>query len=163
MTFMAAQLSSVRRAVKAAETDKKRGAHMPDAEQRVTIRVYYEDTDSSGRVYHASYLRFFERGRTELLRSFGFQHNQLAASSGIAFAVNRLEVDFVAPAFIDDLLDVVTQLEPPRGAVLSFRQIISRDGATLASGAVNVVAIKGDRAVRPPRGLLHALAQVRRQ
>ena len=135
---------------------------MPDAEQRVTIRVYYEDTDSSGRVYHASYLRFFERGRTEWLRSFGFQHNQLAASSGIAFAVSRLQVDFAAPAFIDDLLEVVTQLEPPRGAVLNFRQIISRDGLTLANGIVGVVAIKGDRAVRPPRELLHALAQVRR-
>jgi acyl-CoA thioester hydrolase len=135
---------------------------MPDAEQRLTLRVYYEDTDFSGRVYHASYLRFFERGRTEWLRSFGFQHNQLAASSGIAFAVSRLQVDFAAPAFIDDLLEVVTQLEPPRGAVLNFRQIISRDGLTLANGIVGVVAIKGDRAVRPPRELLHALAQVRR-
>jgi acyl-CoA thioester hydrolase len=136
---------------------------MADAEQRLTLRVYYEDTDFSGRVYHASYLRFFERGRTEWLRSFGFQHNQLAASSGIAFAVSRLQVDFAAPAFIDDLLDVATQLEPPRGAVLNFRQIISREGVTLATGAVGVVAIKGDRAVRPPRELLQALAQIRRQ
>ena len=136
---------------------------MPDAEQRLTLRVYYEDTDFSGRVYHASYLRFFERGRTEWLRSFGFQHNQLAASSGIAFAVSRIQVEFAAPAFIDDLLNVVTRLDPQRGAALNFRQIISRDGLTLANGAVGVVAIKGDRAVRPPRDLLHALAQIRRQ
>jgi acyl-CoA thioester hydrolase len=136
---------------------------MPDAEQRLTLRVYYEDTDFSGRVYHASYLRFFERGRTEWLRSFGFQHNQLAASSGIAFAVSRLQVDFAAPAFIDDLLDVVTQLDPPRGAVLNFQQTISRNGVSLVNGIVGVVAIKGDRAVRPPRELLNALARVRRQ
>ena len=136
---------------------------MPDAEQRLTLRVYYEDTDFSGRVYQASYLRFFERGRTEWLRSFGFQHNQLAASVGIAFAVSRLQVDFAAPAFIDDLLEVVTQIEPPRGAVLTFRQVISRDSVTLANGTVGVVAIKGNRAVRPPRELLQALAQVRRQ
>ena len=57
-----------------------------------------------------------------------FEHNQLAASSGIAFAVSQLQVEFVAPAFIDDLLEVVTELETPRGAVMNFRQMISRDG-----------------------------------
>jgi acyl-CoA thioester hydrolase len=136
---------------------------MPDSTQRLTLRVYYEDTDFSGRVYHASYLRFFERGRTEWLRAFGFQHNELAATSGIAFAVSRLQVEFVAPAFIDDLLEVATELEEPRGAVLSFRQTITRDGAALAGGAVNVVAVKGNRAVRPPRELLRALAELKRR
>jgi acyl-CoA thioester hydrolase len=108
-------------------------------------------------------LRFFERGRTEWLRAFGFQHNELAASSGIVFAVSQLQVDFVAPAFIDDLLEVVTELEAPRGAVMRFRQAISRDGVTLANGAVNVVTIKGGKAVRPPRELLDAYAHVRRR
>jgi acyl-CoA thioester hydrolase len=136
---------------------------MPDATQRLTIRVYYEDTDFSGRVYHASYLRFFERGRTEWLRAVGFEHNQLAASSGIAFVVSKLQVEFVAPAFIDDLLEVVTELETPRGAVMNFRQMISRDGVVLANGAVDVVAIKANRAVRPPRELLQAFAQIRRR
>jgi acyl-CoA thioester hydrolase len=136
---------------------------MPDATQRLTLRVYYEDTDFSGRVYHASYLRFFERGRTEWLRAFGFQHNELAASSGVAFAVSRLQVEFVAPAFIDDLLEVETELEPPRGAVLSFRQLISRNGAALTNAAVNVVAVKGNKAVRPPRELLLAVSEIKRR
>jgi acyl-CoA thioester hydrolase len=136
---------------------------MPDATQRLTVRVYYEDTDFSGRVYHASYLRFFERGRTEWLRAFGFQHNQLATSSGIAFAVNRLQVEFAAPAFIDDLLEVTTELEAPRGAVLTFRQAIARDGGILANAEVSVVTIKENRAVRPPRELLHALSEIRRR
>lgn len=136
---------------------------MPDAIQRLTLRVYYEDTDFSGRVYHASYLRFFERGRTEWLRAFGFQHNELAASSGIAFAVRCIQVEFVAPAFIDDLLDVVTELEPTRGAVMKFKQMILRDGGALANGGVDVVAVRGNKAVRPPQELLQAIERVRRQ
>lgn len=123
----------------------------------ISVRVYYEDTDFSGRVYHASYLRFFERGRTEWLRTYGFQHNLLAQSSGLAFAVTKLQAEFAAPAFIDDLLDVVTELSGFRGPVLNFRQLINRQGATLASGSVDVVTIRNNRAVRPPREILGIL------
>ena len=130
---------------------------MPDAVQRLPIRVYYEDTDFSGRVYHAPYLRFFERGRTEWLRAYGLQHDRLAQSSGLAFAVTSLQADFLAAAVIDDLLEVATELEPPRGAVLTFHQTILRDAVVLVTGAVNVVAIKDNRAVRPPRELLDAI------
>ena len=65
---------------------------MATYEQRIPVRVYYEDTDSSGRVYHASYLRFLERGRTEWLRAFGLQHNVLAKSLDVAFAVVQIQV-----------------------------------------------------------------------
>ncbi len=134
---------------------------MSNAKQSLTLRIYYEDTDFSGRVYHASYLRFFERGRTEWLRALGFHHGALASSTGIVFVVRRLQIEFGAPAFIDDLLELETELDAPRGAVLVFRQTISRDGVALASGAVEVVAVKGNRAVRPPRELLQALAGVK--
>ena len=135
---------------------------MPENPHRVSIRVYYEDTDFSGRVYHASYFRFFERGRTEWLRSCGFQHNLLAQSSGLAFAVTKLQTEFLAPAFIDDLLEVVTELSGFKGPVLNFRQIVNREGAQLVVGSVDVVAIKNNRAVRPPRDILNILASAGR-
>lgn len=136
---------------------------MPENPQRMSVRVYYEDTDFSGRVYHASYLRFFERGRTEWLRACGFQHNLLAQSSGLAFAVTKLQAEFVAPAFIDDLLEVVTELLGFKGPVLNFRQVVNRDGAPLAFGAVDIVAIKENRAVRPPREILNVLSSANRR
>jgi len=130
---------------------------MPENPHRISVRVYYEDTDFSGRVYHASYLRFLERGRTEWLRACGFQHNLLAQTSGLAFAVTKLQVEFVGPAFIDDLLEVVTELSGLRGPVLNFRQVVIRQGATLARGTIDVVAIKDNRAARPPREILRVL------
>jgi acyl-CoA thioester hydrolase len=135
---------------------------MPENTQRVSIRVYYEDTDFSGRVYHASYMRFFERGRTEWLRAFGFQHNILAQSSGIAFAVTKLQAEFVGPAFIDDQIEIVTELQGRRGPVLNFRQVVSRESAPLVFGAVDIVAIKDNRAIRPPREILDVLAAANR-
>jgi acyl-CoA thioester hydrolase len=130
---------------------------MPENPHRISVRVYYEDTDFSGRVYHASYFRFFERGRTEWLRACGFQHNLLAQSSGLAFAVTKLQTEFVAPAFIDDLLEIVTEFSGFRGPVLNFRQVVNREGAKLVLGSVDVVAIKNNRAVRPPRDILSVL------
>jgi acyl-CoA thioester hydrolase len=130
---------------------------MPENPHCVSIRVYYEDTDFSGRVYHASYLRFFERGRTEWLRACGFRHNLLAQSSSLAFAVTKLQTEFVAPAFIDDLLEVVTELSGFRGPVLKFRQVAKREGAPLVIGEVDIVTIKDNRAVRPPREILNVL------
>lgn len=131
---------------------------MPGNTQRIPLRVYYEDTDSSGRVYHASYLRFFERGRTEWLRHFGFRHNALARANGIAFAVTKVEINFLAAALIDDLLEISTTVQRLQGPVLIFEQLAERDGVVLAKGTVNVVAIRADRAVRPPREILAAIA-----
>src|SRR5271155_5592062 len=78
------------------------------------LRVYYEDTDFSGRVYHASYLRFFERGRTEWLRALGFDHKTLAGEAGLFFAVRGLQIEYVAPALMDDALTIETEIR--RGA-----------------------------------------------
>jgi acyl-CoA thioester hydrolase len=130
---------------------------------RIAIRIYYEDTDFSGRVYHASYLRFFERGRTEWLRSIGLEHSELARSDGIAFAITSLQVEFHAAAIIDDCLEVVTRLKEHKGARLVFQQLVRRGDLIVTKAIVEVVCLRGDRAVRPPRALLQALALITRR
>ena len=117
------------------------------------VRVYYEDTDFSGRVYHASYLRFMERGRTEWLRALGFEHGVLSGEQGVVFAVRRLQIEYLAPAVIDDLLRVETRLTEIRGALIVFDQRVLRNGGALAQAAVDVVSIKNGRAARVPREL----------
>jgi acyl-CoA thioester hydrolase len=117
------------------------------------VRVYYEDTDFSGRVYHASYLRFLERGRTEWLRERGFGHRDLAASSGVVFAVRTLRIEYLVPAVMDDVLRVETEVAAMRGASIEFRQRVFRDESELASAQVLVAAIRHDRPVRIPQRL----------
>ncbi|HZZ63493.1 MAG TPA: tol-pal system-associated acyl-CoA thioesterase [Roseiarcus sp.] len=125
----------------------------------LAVRVYYEDTDSSGRVYHGSYLRFLERGRTEWLRGRGFSHSDLAASSGIAFAVRSMQIDFLAPARIDDLLCVETSAPTARGASIEFRQRVLLGEKTLVAATVLVVAIRNGHPARLPAALREALAR----
>lgn len=90
------------------------------------IRVYYEDTDSGGVVYHANYLKFMERARTEWLRSLGFGQERLRRELGVLFTVRRLEVDYHKPAVFDDELIVVTRTAAPRHASLMFDQYVYR-------------------------------------
>jgi acyl-CoA thioester hydrolase len=136
------------------------GTEMATHEQRIFLRVYYEDTDFSGRVYHASYLRFFERGRTEWLRGMGLRHGDLAKSLDLAFAVVQLQVAFKAAAEIDDLLVVATDIEAVRGPLLVFQQSILRDDRTLVTGQTEVVTLKRHRPTRPPKEILAALGNI---
>jgi len=108
---------------------------------RIAVRIYYEDTDFSGNVYHAAYLKFLERGRTELLRDLGVHHAELA-EQGIAFAVRSMDIEFLAAARIDDLLTVVTTVVEAGGVRLLLDQTILRDDKTITSARVTVVAIK---------------------
>ncbi|WP_375599612.1 tol-pal system-associated acyl-CoA thioesterase [Devosia sp. Naph2] len=108
---------------------------------RIAVRIYYEDTDFSGNVYHAAYLKFLERGRTELLRDLGVHHAELA-EQGIAFAVRSMDIEFLAAARIDDLLTVVTTVVEAGGVRLVLDQTILRDDKTITSARVTVVAIK---------------------
>ncbi len=117
------------------------------------VRVYYEDTDFSGRVYHASYLRFLERGRTEWLRGRGFGHRELAETSGVAFAVRSLQIEYLAPALMDDLLRVETSPAAARGASIEFRQRILRGDRELVTAKVLVAAIRDGRPARIPASL----------
>jgi acyl-CoA thioester hydrolase len=122
------------------------------------VRIYYEDTDFSGNVYHAAYLKFFERGRTEFLRDLGIHHSELV-KDGIAFAVRSMELDFAGAAHIDDLLDVTTEMAGMTGARLMLTQTILRDGVVLTRAKVVVVAIKTQGGVaRLPKSLLSRLA-----
>ncbi|MGV6801168.1 MAG: tol-pal system-associated acyl-CoA thioesterase [bacterium] len=106
------------------------------------IRIYYEDTDFSGIVYHANYLKFFERGRTEFLRELGLAHSDLlAGEDAMVFAVRHMELDFLRPARIDDLLEVQTSLMEMRGARMIFNQVIMKEDQKLVSGRVEVAAL----------------------
>lgn len=122
------------------------------------VRIYYEDTDFSGNVYHAAYLKFFERGRTEFLREEGIHHSELAAQ-GIAFAVRSMEIAFDGAAHIDDLLTVNTEVAAISGARLTLTQAISRDQTILTRATVVVVAIKTSGGpARMPRTILERFA-----
>jgi acyl-CoA thioester hydrolase len=121
------------------------------------VRVYYEDTDFSGRVYHASYLRFLERGRTEWLRRRGFTNLELAKSTGIAFAVRSLKIEYLAPAMMDDLLIVETSAAAVRGASIDFKQRVVRGDKELATAEVLVASIRNDRPARIPADLRRRL------
>jgi acyl-CoA thioester hydrolase len=125
----------------------------PKPFHQLALRVYYEDTDFSGRAYHASYLRFMERGRTEWLRALGFEHGALAGEQGLVFAVRRLEIDYLAPAVIDDLLSVETRVAELRGAAIDFAQSVLRGHETLAAARVRVVALRNGRPIRIPSAL----------
>jgi len=116
------------------------------------VRVYYEDTDLSGHLYHASYLRFLERGRTEWLRRLGLSHREIAGGSGAIFAVSRLQIEYLAPAQMDDLLVVETQISAFRGASIEFKQRLFRG---LAIATVLVATIRDGRPARIPNNLRH--------
>jgi acyl-CoA thioester hydrolase len=123
----------------------------------LSVRVYYEDTDFSGSVYHASYLRFLERGRTEWLRGHGFAHRDFAEASGVFFAVRSLQIDYLAPALMDDLLSVETGVSAVRGASIEFRQRIVRGEKELVTASVLVAVIRDGRPTRIPASLRRLL------
>ena len=130
-------------------------SHLPaDA---LWVRVYYEDTDFSGRVYHASYLRFLERGRTEWLRRRGFAHGDLAETSGVVFVVRSLQIEFLAPAMMDDLLIVETNVAAVRGASITFHQRAVRGDKELVTAEVLVASIRDGRPARIPADLRRLL------
>ena len=128
-------------------------------EHVLPVRVYYEDTDFTGVVYHANYLRYFERGRSDFLRLRGISHTELRArAEPIAFVVRRMEVDFAKAARIDDALVVRTAYDSLHGPRIGVRQSIERNGEIIASAAVQVVCIRLDgRPVKPPSDVLAAL------
>ena len=113
-------------------------------------RVYYEDTDASGVVYHANYLRWFERARTEWLRALGLGQDLLMRDLGVAFTVANVEIDFRLPARLDDALQIRTTVPLIRRASMVFEQTLHRDGddALLARAKVRVGCVDA-REFRP--------------
>ena len=122
------------------------------------IRVYYEDTDLSGMVYHANYLRFMERGRTNHLRLMGAEQHALfaeaqAESPGFAFVVRSMHLDYLKPARMDDILDVVTWPFQVKGASITLSQEVRRGGDVLVKAQVRVAFISEGRAQPIPKAL----------
>jgi acyl-CoA thioester hydrolase len=129
-------------------------------EHVLPVRVYYEDTDFGGVVYHANYVRYLERGRSEFLRAAGASHSRLlACDNPMTFVVTRMSMDFIRPARIDDLLEVRTSYDTIRGARIINRQVITRDGEILLTADVeNVCVSLLGRPRRPAPELMNALS-----
>lgn len=109
---------------------------------RWPVRVYYEDTDAGGVVYHASYLRFFERARTEFIRSLGFEQDDLRCRYGILFAVRSMQIEYVKAARFNDALWVSAEVEQLKSASLTFKQLTTRqDNELLCEARVRVVCL----------------------
>ena len=126
------------------------------------VRVYYEDTDFSGVVYHASYLRFMERGRTNYLRLIGADHRALFAATekeapGFAFVVRHMSIDFRKPAHMDDVLDVLTMPEEVKGASVMLHQKVMSHDDLLVEAHVQVAFVSGGRARPIPKPLRIAM------
>lgn len=111
-------------------------------EHRFDLRVYYEDTDLAGIVYYANYLKFIERGRSEMLRELGVDQGEIKASEGVVFAVRRVEADYLMPAVFDDALCVVTTLLAVTGARIILKQDVTRGGDTLFGAEVTLTALR---------------------
>lgn len=117
------------------------------------VRVYFEDTDFSGLVYHGSYVRWCERGRSDFLRLLGNDHRALdAGATGCepaAFVVRRMQLEFLKPARIDDILEVETRVKEIGAAALRLTQAVSREGVRLVEAEVMVVLVS--RSGKPQR------------
>ncbi len=125
-------------------------------EHHLPVRVYYEDTDFGGVVYHANYVRYLERGRSEFLRAVGASHSRLLdCDNPMTFVVTRMAMDFVRPARIDDLLHVRTTFDVLRGARIINRQVITRGDEVLLTADVENVCVSLLGRPRRPSQVLH--------
>ena len=126
-----------------------------------SLRVYYEDTDAGGVVYHAAYVRFFDRARCEWLRSLGYEQRAITCQQSVLFAVRRLQLEYDLPAFLDDWLTVETRGEQTGRTRMRFTQQLRRDDTVLTTARVEVVCVSGNP-FRPnpiPPALISALAE----
>lgn len=126
------------------------GGRMEGVRHVLTLRIYYEDTDFSGFVYHASYLRFLERARTEILRAIEFDHRRLWDEKREGFVVRRMTIDYLKPALMDDVIAVTTQAEEVKAASLVLRQIVTRGGEVLVAATAQCAYLRDGRPARMP-------------
>ena len=108
----------------------------------LTVRVYYEDTDAAGIVYHARYLAFAERARTEAMRLTGATHDELATQHGLILVVRRTEMDYLRPARLDDLVVIATEVLEVRGASMTVRQDFTVDGQKVGALRVGLACVR---------------------
>lgn len=123
------------------------------------VRVYYEDTDAGGVVFYANYLKFYERARTEMLRTMGFEQDELMAQQNILFVVRSVQVDYLQPAKFNDLLDVSAALSRVKSASLIFAQTVMRQDEILSKATIRIACLDSN-SMRPqliPDSLKQAL------
>lgn len=133
-----------------------------DGLHRMIVRVYYEDTDFSGIVYHANYLRFMERGRTNYLRLLGADQRALfveaeSEAPGFAFVVRSMQLEFLKPSRMDDVLEIVTRPIDIKGASIVLGQEVRRGDELLLEAKVKVAFVSGGRAKAIPKALRLAM------
>jgi acyl-CoA thioester hydrolase len=129
---------------------------------RFICRVYFEDTDAAGLVYHANYLRFAERARTEALRDLGVSHAALMAEHGLIFVVRRIKMDYLRVSRLDDSLEVITTVLAVGAAKAELAQTIRRDEETLVAAEVVLACVRCDdgRPARIPSRWRHAMREL---
>ncbi|MBN9147883.1 MAG: tol-pal system-associated acyl-CoA thioesterase [Nitrobacter sp.] len=136
--------------------------HIRDGRHHMQIRVYYEDTDFTGLVYHANYLRFMERGRSNYLRLLGADQRALfdeaeSEAPGFAFVVRSMQLEFLKPAHMDEVLDIVTRPLEVRGASITLHQEVRRGDVLLLDAKVKVAFVSGGQARPIPKALRLAM------
>ena len=132
-----------------------------DGQHVLSLRIYYEDTDAQGIVYYANWLRFLERGRTELLRLLGQEHSALRAERGLNWVVRRCTIDYLRPARLDDTVEILTSCGELRGASLHMLQEARRGEETLVRADLLIACMdEAGRPMRLPAPVKAALAQV---
>jgi acyl-CoA thioester hydrolase len=136
--------------------------HIRDGKHYMRIRVYYEDTDFTGLVYHANYLRFMERGRSNYLRLLGADQRALfdeaeSEAPGFAFVVRAMQLEFLKPAHMDEVLDIVTRPLEVRGASITLHQEVRRGDVLLLDAKVKVAFVSGGQARPIPKALRLAM------
>jgi acyl-CoA thioester hydrolase len=133
-----------------------------EGRHHMQVRVYFEDTDALGMVYHANYLRFMERGRTNYLRLLGTSQRELFdevqdGASGFGFVVRSMKIDFFKSAFMDDVLDIITTQQEVKGASVTLVQQCKRGDDLLVEARVRVAFVAGGKAQRIPMALRVAM------
>jgi acyl-CoA thioester hydrolase len=133
-----------------------------DGEHRLPIRIYYEDTDFTGLVYHASYLRFMERGRSDFIRLLGIDQGELFEQTakeapGFHFVVRSMKLDFLRPARVDEVVEVVTRPGEIAGASIILKQSVVRGIDVLIEADVRIAFVAGEKPMRIPAALRKAL------
>lgn len=127
------------------------GGEFREGEHHLPVRVYYDDTDAGGVVYHGSYLRFFEQGRTEALRLLGVDLPEMQRVFGALFVVRRMEIDYLAPGRLDDLLSIATRVTRLGGASVEMMQEARRGESPIMRARVVCVTVGGEgKALRLP-------------
>ena len=142
----------------AAHAEHHHGRHPPAKEFSLPVRVYYQDTDAGGVVYHSRYLDFMERARYEWLRSHGYDAPRFTGELRIVFVIRSATLEFLKPAKLDDLLRVTARVVESGRSRVSIAQRVIRDHATLVEGTINAVCVSLEtwKPVSIPAEIRHA-------